>query len=95
MAVLPPPACPTVTAIYASYEAAADSGYRAHLGASLIGTECERAIWYSFRWATRARHTGRLLRLFDSGNLAEGRFVADLRRIGVTVLDADPASGRQ
>jgi hypothetical protein len=63
MAALPPPACPTVTAIYAAYEAAADNGYRAHLGASLIGTECERAIWYSFRWATRARHTGRLLRL--------------------------------
>jgi hypothetical protein len=95
MAALPPPACPTVTAIYAAYEAAADSGYRAHLGASLIGSECERAIWYSFRWATRARHTGRLLRLFDTGNLAEARFVADLRRIGVTVLDLDPATGRQ
>ena len=95
MAAIPPPACPTVTAIYAAYEAAADTGYRAHLGASLIGTECERAIWYSFRWATRAQHTGRLLRLFDTGNLAEARFVADLRRIGVTVLDLDPATGRQ
>ncbi len=95
MAALPPPSSPTVTAIYAAYEAAADTGYRAHLGASLIGTECERALWYSFRWTTRARHTGRLLRLFESGNLAEGRFVADLRRIGVTVLDLDPVTGRQ
>jgi hypothetical protein len=95
MAALPSPASPTVTAIYASYEAAADNGYRSHLGASLIGTECERAIWYTFRWATRARHTGRLLRLFDTGNLAESRFVADLRRIGVTVLDLDPATGCQ
>ncbi|NCY25075.1 MAG: oxidoreductase [Alphaproteobacteria bacterium] len=95
MAALPPPACPTVAAIYASYQAAAESGYRAHLGASLIGTDCERAIWYAFRWATRARHTGRLLRLFDTGHLAEARFVADLRRIGVTVLDLDPATGRQ
>jgi hypothetical protein len=49
--------------------------------ASHIGTECERAIWYAFRWATRARHTGRLLRLFDTGNLAEARFVADLPRV--------------
>ena len=95
MAVLPPPSNPTVTAIYAAYEAAADAGYRAHLGASLIGAECERAIWYTFRWATRARHTGRLLRLFETGHLAEARFVADLRRIGVTVLDVDPATGRQ
>jgi hypothetical protein len=95
MAALPPPSSPTVTAIYAAYEAAADTGYRAHLGASLIGTECERALWYSFRWTTRARHTGRLLRLFETGNLAESRFVADLRRIGVTVLDLDPVTGRQ
>jgi hypothetical protein len=95
MVALPSPASPTVDAIYAAYEAAADAGYRAHLGASLIGTACERAIWFSFRWASRARHTGRLLRLFETGNLAEARFVADLRRIGVTVLDVDPATGRQ
>jgi hypothetical protein len=95
MAALPPPPSPTVTAIYAAYEAAADSGYRAHLGASLIGTECERALWYTFRWATRARHTGRMLRLFQTGVLEEARLIADLRRIGVTVLDVDPDTGRQ
>jgi hypothetical protein len=95
MVSLPTTSSPTVDAIYAAYEAAADHGYREHLGASLIGAGCERSIWYTFRWATRARHTGRLLRLFDTGNLAETRFVADLRRIGVTVLDLDPATGRQ
>ena len=94
MVALPLPNTPTVSAIYTAYEAAAETGWRAHLGASLIGTPCERAIWYSFRWASRARHTGRLLRLFETGNLAEARFVADLRRIGVTVLDLDPATGR-
>lgn len=95
MAPLPPPPADTVAAIYGAYEADADTGYREHLGASLIGTECERALWYSFRWATRASHTGRILRLFQTGHLAEARFVADLRRIGVTVLDVDPATGRQ
>lgn len=95
MVVLPPPPAATVAAIYAAYEAAGDAGWRAHLGASQIGTGCERALWYGFRWATRARHTGRLLRLFETGNLAEARFVADLRRIGVTVLDIDPTTGRQ
>ena len=95
MAALPPPSCPTVDAIFAAYEATADAGWREHLGASLIGTGCERALWYSFRWASRARHTGRLLRLFETGNLAEARFVANLRRIGVTVLEVDPDNGRQ
>ncbi|WP_135470522.1 oxidoreductase [Crenalkalicoccus roseus] len=95
MASLPAPATPTVDAIYAAYETAADAGWREHLGASLIGTECERALWYAFRWATRARHPGRLLRLFETGQREEARLVADLRRIGVTVLDTDPETGRQ
>lgn len=95
MASLPPPSTPTVDAIYAAYEAGQGDGYREHLGASLIGGPCDRAIWYSFRWATRARHAGRLLRLFDTGHLAEARFVADLRRIGVTVHETDDATGRQ
>ena len=95
MAALPPPSSPTVAAIFAAYENSQDSGFRDHLGASGIGAECERAIWYSWRWTTRARHTGRLLRLFQTGHMAEARFVADLRKIGVTVMDVDPDSGRQ
>lgn len=95
MAPLPPPSTPTVSAIYEAYEAGQGDGYRTHMGASLIGGPCDRAIWFTFRWATRARHTGRLLRLFETGNMAEARFVSDLRRIGVTVMDVDPDTGRQ
>ncbi len=95
MAPLPPSPAATVAAIYAAYEADTGSGFREHLGASIIGTECERALWYDFRWATRATHSGRLLRLFQTGHLAEERFVADLRRIGVTVLEVDPENGKQ
>ena len=95
MAALPQQSTPTVSAIYAAYEASQETGFREHLGASGIGAECERAIWYSWRWTTRARHTGRLLRLFQTGHLAEARFVSDLRRIGVTVMDVDPENGRQ
>lgn len=95
MAPLPQPVTPTVAAIYAAYEANAGDGYRDHLGASLIGGPCDRAIWYHWRWATRAEFTGRLLRLFDTGNHAEARFVSDLRRIGVKVMDVDPDTGRQ
>jgi hypothetical protein len=95
MAELPPAPSPTVDAIYAAYEAAQESGYREHLGASIIGTDCDRAVWYSFRWTTRAKFSGRMLRLFETGQLEEARLVANLRRVGVTVLEIDPDTGRQ
>lgn len=95
MVALPEPPGLTVEAIYRAYEAERSNGYRDHMGASGIGHECDRNIWYGWRWASRTQHPGRLLRLFDTGNLAEARFVADLRKIGVTVLDIDPETGRQ
>lgn len=95
MAPLPPRPEPTIEAIYASYEADAGDGRRDHLGASLIGKECERALWYDFRWATRDRFPGRILRLFETGQLEEARLVRNLRRTGATVLEVDPDTGRQ
>jgi len=85
----------TREAIYAAYESDADDGHRAHLGASIIGKSCEQALWFDFRWVTKAQHPGRLLRRFESGQLEEARLVANLRRAGATVLDVDPQTGRQ
>jgi len=95
MAELPTATSPIGAAIYAAYEAQAGSGFRAHLGASLIGKDCERALWFDFRWCTLRRHPGRLLRLFETGQLEEARLVRNLRSIGATVLEVDPQSGRQ
>lgn len=95
MAILPPPSTPTLDAIYAAYVADADDGFRDHLGASIIGKDCERALWYDFRWVTRRAFPGRMLRLFDTGKREEDRLIRDLRRTGATVLDADPDTGRQ
>lgn len=95
MADLPEPPTPTLSAIYASYEARQGDGFRDHLGASLIGKPCARALWYDFRWATPARHTGRILRLFETGQLEEARLVRDLRATDATVLEVDPDTGRQ
>ena len=95
MAELPTLSSPTRDAIFAAYEAQASSGFRAHLGASLIGKECERALWFDFRWTTVHRHPGRLLRLFETGQLEEARLVRNLRSIGATVLEVDPETGRQ
>ena len=95
MAAIPAPESPTLAAIWAHYERQQDDGYREHLGASLIGAPCDRAIWYSFRWATKAKFSGRMLRLFETGNVAEARFVANLRATGATVHDIDDSTGRQ
>lgn len=95
MAELPPVSSPTRDAIFAAYEADAEDGFRRHLGASQIGKACERALWYDFRWVTQRRHPGRLLRLFETGQREEARLVQNLRRIGATVLELDPETGRQ
>ena len=95
MAELPSKPKPTVDAIFAYHESNQFSGYRDHLGGSILGTECERALFYAFRWSTSTKHTGRLLRLFERGQMEEARFVKALRAIGVTVLDIDPDTGRQ
>ena len=52
MADLPEAPTPTLTAIYADYEARQGDGFRDHLGASIIGKSCARALWYDFRWVT-------------------------------------------
>ena len=95
MAELPAITSLTREAIFACYEADASDGFRSHLGASLIGKACERALWYDFRWTTKARFEGRVLRLFETGNREEERLVRNLRRTGATVLEVDPETGRQ
>ena len=85
----------TVRAIYAHYEENQGSPFRKHLGGSLIGRPCDRELWYTFRWATDTRHAGQLLRLFQTGHMAEDRFVQNLRDVGVTVFETDPTTGRQ
>lgn len=68
--------------------------FRSHLGASIIGRECARELWYSFHWATQKRFDGRMLRLFNRGHLEEPRMVALLAMIGCTVYQYD-AAGNQ
>ena len=95
MAPLPSSPSPTLSAIYAAYEAKQGDGFRDHLGASLIGKSCARALWYDFRWASPAHFEGRMLRLFETGQLEEARLVRNLRATGATVLEVDPATGKQ
>ena len=86
----------TVAAIYEHYVARRKgTSHRMHLGASQIGNECKRALWYQFHWYASPDFEGRILRLFETGDREEDRIVANLRAIGVKVWDRDPETGRQ
>ena len=77
-----------------AYRDTPEEGFRSHMGASGIGKECGRAIWYSFRWTTKPHFQGRMVRLFNRGHLEEARFIALLLTIGVQVFQQD-ADGNQ
>lgn len=67
-----------------------DDGHRWHLGGSLIGDECKRKLWYSFRWCYRetgvdTESYARKLRLFNRGHREEDRFIEWLNGIGAEV----------
>lgn len=69
--------------------------FRHHLGASLIGRECDRELWLHFRFcAAKTLHSGRMIRLFNRGHLEEARFIALLRQAGCDVWNATE-DGRQ
>jgi hypothetical protein len=71
-----------------------EQGHRNHLGASELGEECWRKLWYGFRWTKLDWHDGRMMRLFNVGHSAEPRFVTYLKGIGFEVKEFD-ADGKQ
>jgi hypothetical protein len=77
-----------------AYRGVDPNPFRSHLGASVAGADCARAIWYGFRWATMPKFEGRILRLFNRGHLEEARFIALLLSIGVQIFQQDE-NGRQ
>lgn len=52
------------------------------LGASMIGHSCRRYVALSFRCAFYNAFKGQTLRIFENGNKAEARMVADLESTG-------------
>ena len=102
MAALPPrPEREIINRLYATYEhaeaateAARGGVYLGRLGASTIGNECLRALWFDWRAYARKPFNGRMLRLFRTGHLQEDRIVADLKATGLQVFEKD-TEGRQ
>ncbi len=62
-----------------------DDGPRSHLGASVIGYECGRHLWFLYHWIKHTIHPGQLQRLFQRGHLEEDRVIQYLRGIGCAV----------
>jgi CRISPR/Cas system-associated exonuclease Cas4 (RecB family) len=85
----------TVHAIYEWHKSKRKNEHRPHLGGSQIGRECSRALWYQFRHAWSPNFDGRMLRLFETGDLEEERFERELRGIGAKVWAKDPETGKQ
>jgi hypothetical protein len=85
----------TVEAIEAYWKTRGSSeAPRGYLGASSIGKECSRELWYEFRKCSKPEFSGRIYRLFDRGHKEEFRFVEELRGIGCEVHEFD-ADGNQ
>lgn len=87
-----------VRRIYAAYEreeVTARPARLSRLGASTIGEECLRKLFFSWRGYIREEFEGRVLRLFQTGHREEDRIIADLRAAGLSVWDRDETTGEQ
>lgn len=72
-----------------------ESPLRKHLGASIIGDKCMRAVFFQYRWCAVESLQGRMLRLLAHGDREEEIFAHHLRRVGAIVWQKDPATGEQ
>lgn len=95
MAPIPKPQASTVSAIYEAYEAANEQRDGKTIPAGQLADECSRKLFYEYRWTTpHEAIDGRTLRIFETGNLEESRWIDNLRMIGCDVVDRQE-NGRQ
>jgi hypothetical protein len=99
MATLPPLATPdpTLDAIDAQIVARQhNEPRRGYLGMSAIGDDCERKLWYGFRFVARAVFDAVALRRFEDGHRGELLMAERLRTVpGLTLHTHDPSTGKQ
>jgi len=66
---------------------------RDYMGASILGKECDRDLWYSYK-KPKPVHDPRVQRIFDMGHIIEEYVVGLLREAGLSVYEKDEA-GKQ
>lgn len=59
------------------------------MGCSIIGHNCDKYIWLSWRWALESKIKGRIKRLFETGHREEERLMQNLRGLGVDLYATD------
>jgi hypothetical protein len=67
-------------------------GHSWRLGPSALEDDCDRKIWYGFRWVKLDERSARMHRLLDHGKETEPRFDAWLLGAGCTVYEIDPSA---
>lgn len=94
----------TVQAILNAYVKKNDSWLSRRMGASTIGHECMRYLWYNFRQCGHETfrpskdfdHHGQMLRLLETGHSQEDRMANDLRLIeDLEFYTLDPKTEKQ
>lgn len=69
--------------------------HRSHLGASSIGEECWRKLWYQFRWVKLQQAEGRMRRLWNRGHREEEIFESFLLWAGFSISSINPETDKQ
>ncbi len=67
---------------------------RTHLGLSEVCHKCPRSAWFAFRKIHQKEHPPQLMRLFQRGHREEFFFTELLNRIGLTVWEINPKTGK-
>ena len=77
-----------VNNLYSAAEGSRNNGKkRNYLGMSEIGRPCNRELWLNFRGFPRIPIEGRIIMLFEFGDLIEDRVIYWLREAGYSVTD--------
>ena len=94
MVQLPAPRDPTLDAIDQSIINANPPSTRSYLGMSALGADCERQLWYRWRWALPEIFDAPTLRRFDDGHSGEDLMAKRLRPVVETLVTAQ-SDGKQ
>jgi hypothetical protein len=90
MAALPDIGDPTLQEADRALERRQDRRRRPYLGMSAIGKECERELWYGFRWVQRVEFDAATIKRFEDGHRGEAIIIERLKAVpGIELHDVD------
>ena len=68
---------------------------RGYIGASGIGTACERRLWNQFHWIDNERMSSKSIKAIEDGHHSEGVMINRLRMVNGVELQTEDSDGRQ